>query len=150
MIPNGDPAAIIDRAVTLLVADLEKSRRAATTRPRPPRPATPGSRHVPAAVKREIWARDQGQCAFVGTKGRCAERGSLEMHHVVPFAAGGPTTGQNLALRCRRHNAHEAELFFGPLVAREAFALYSEREKKSRLTDRSLRLILSRNVFCWR
>jgi hypothetical protein len=37
VIPNGDPAAIFDRALTLLVADLERARLAATERPRPAR-----------------------------------------------------------------------------------------------------------------
>jgi HNH endonuclease len=124
VIPDGDPAAIVDRALSLLVAELERTRLAATTRPRPAHKATPGSRHVPAAVKREVWTRDDGQCAFVGTHGRCTERGFLEVHHVVPFAAGGPTTAENCALRCRSHNAYEAELFFGPSVAREVRAVY--------------------------
>jgi 5-methylcytosine-specific restriction endonuclease McrA len=112
-IPNGDPAAIFDRALTLLLAELQKGRQAATDRPRAARPATSGSRHVPAAVKREVWARDGGQCAFVGTNGRCTERGFLELHHVVPFADGGATTVANLQLRCRAHNAYEAERWFG-------------------------------------
>lgn len=79
-----------------------------------------GSRHVPASVKRKVWTRDGGQCAFVGTNGRCVERGFLEYHHVVPYAAGGQTTVENLELRCRAHNAYESELFFGPMIAREA------------------------------
>jgi hypothetical protein len=119
VIPDGDPAAIIDRALSLLVAELERTRLAATTRPRPSRDATPGSHHVPAAVKREVWTRDEGQCAFVGVHGRCTERGFLEVHHVVPFAAGGRTTAENCALRCRSHNHYEAERWFGPTMPRE-------------------------------
>jgi HNH endonuclease len=53
--------------------------------------------------------RRQGQCAFVGVKGRCDERGLLEFHHVIPFAEGGPTTVENLELRCRAHNEFEAQ-----------------------------------------
>ena len=83
-IPNGDVATIFDRALTLLLADLEKTKLAATERPRATRGSSPGSRHIPAAVRREVWARDGGQCAFVGTNGRCTERGFLEFHHVVP------------------------------------------------------------------
>jgi hypothetical protein len=132
VIPNGDPAAIVSRALTLLVADLEKTRLAATARPRPTRSAATGSRHVPAAVKRQVWARDQGRCAFVGTTGRCTERGFLELHHVVPFAAGGPTTVQNLEIRCRRHNAYEAEQWFGPLLARETRAVYGATRSRPR------------------
>ena len=64
-------------------------------------------------MKREVWARDGGQCAFVGAAGRCTERGFLEFHHVVPFADGGATSAENLELRCRAHNAYEAERWFG-------------------------------------
>ena len=79
----------------------------------------PGSRHIPAGVKREVWRRDEGRCAFVGARGRCAERGFLEFHHVVPFAAGGAADATNIELRCRAHNVYEADLFFGAEVARE-------------------------------
>jgi 5-methylcytosine-specific restriction endonuclease McrA len=78
-----------------------------------------GSRHVPSAAKREVWARDGGQCAFVGAAGRCTETGFLEYHHVVPYADGGEATTANIQLRCRAHNAYEAGEWFGPLVARE-------------------------------
>lgn len=123
-VPNGDPAAIFDRALTMLLAELEKKKIAQTARPR--RVADPkyGSRHVPAAVKRDVWKRDGGRCAFIGTGGRCSERGLLEFHHVVPFADGGETTIVNLQLRCRAHNAYEADVHFGPLLLRETEALY--------------------------
>ena len=112
-IPSGDPALIVERALKLLVADLERTRCAQTSRPRSSRDASQRARHVPAAVKRAVWARDGGQCAFVGHDGRCRERGFLEIHHVVPFAAGGETVVDNLQLRCRAHNAYEAEEFLG-------------------------------------
>jgi len=118
-IPDGDPAAIFDRALTLLLEDLECKKLAQTDRPRPARESMSGSRHVPAAVRREVWKRDGGQCAFLGTTGRCAERGFLEFHHVVPFAEGGETTSANLQLRCRAHNVYEAERHFGLLLLRE-------------------------------
>ena len=71
------------------------------------------SRHIPPAVKREVWARDQSQCAFVGPVGRCTERGFLEYHHVVPFADGGEATAFNIELRCRAHNVFEDERWSG-------------------------------------
>jgi 5-methylcytosine-specific restriction endonuclease McrA len=70
-------------------------------------------------MKREVWARDVGRCAFVGTDGRCEETGFLELHHVVPFAEGGPTTVDNLQLRCLAHNAYEASVYFGTMRFRE-------------------------------
>ena len=104
--------------MTLLLADLERTKLAATQRPRATRTSSHRSRHIPAAVRRKVWARDGGHCAFVGTNGRCAERGFLEFHHVAPYAAGGRTTVENLELRCRSHNAYEAEQYFGPLLLR--------------------------------
>jgi 5-methylcytosine-specific restriction endonuclease McrA len=80
------------------------------------------SRHIPAAVKRSVWNRDGGWCAFVGNNGRCTETGFLEFHHIMPYADGGETSVENLELRCRPHNAYEAEKYFGgevPLFTRE-------------------------------
>ena len=115
---NGDPAVIFDRALTLLLEHLEKAKLAKTPRARNQSRATrAGSRHVPSAVKREVWTRDGGRCAFVGTAGRCRETGLLEYHHVVPFAEGGEAVATNIELRCRAHNAYEAEEWFGPLAA---------------------------------
>jgi hypothetical protein len=47
VIPDGDPAAIVDRALSLLVAELERTRCAATTTPRPSREATPARATCP-------------------------------------------------------------------------------------------------------
>lgn len=107
---------------------LRRKRLATAKRPRPAATQTPGSRQVPAAVKREVWARDGGRCAFVGHAGRCTERGFLEFHHVVPFADGGATDAANLQIRCRSHNAYESEEWSGPLRARERTAAYATGE----------------------
>jgi len=114
-IPNGDPAAIFDRALTVLLEDLAKRKLAATDRPRGGRGPVSNSRHIPAEVKRAVWLRDGGRCAFVGRNGRrCTEQGFLEFHHVSPYAVGGQPTVDNIQLRCRAHNGYEAELDFGP------------------------------------
>jgi hypothetical protein len=121
-IPNGDAGAIFDRALTLLLDELARTKLASTPRPRRARTPAAGSRHISAAVKREVWVRDGGRCAFVGAHGRCTETAFLEFHHVQPYAAGGAGTAENVALRCRAHNAHEAEQYFGarqPLLVRE-------------------------------
>jgi hypothetical protein len=113
VIPTGDAAAIFDRARTVLLADLERRRCAETPSPRPARAPGSPSRHVPAAVRREVWQRDAGRCAFIGSSGRCRETGFLEFHHVEPHAAGGAATVGNIQLRCRAHNLYEASLWFG-------------------------------------
>jgi hypothetical protein len=117
-VPSGDLAAVFDRALTLLVADLERRKLAAAERPRPGGPVKAGSRHVPAEVRRAVWRRDQGRCAFTTPAGRrCDATRALEFHHVSPFAAGGPPTAANVQLRCPAHNRHEAGLYFGPIWA---------------------------------
>ena len=113
-IPDGDPATIFDRALKLLLEDIAREKFAATSKPRPERPTAEGSRHIPARVKRAIWLRDGGQCAFVARSGRrCRQRAILEFHHVDPYAIGGEATVANVSLRCRAHNVHEAERLFG-------------------------------------
>ena len=113
-VPSSDVGEIFDRALTLLLAGLRKARHAATLRSRSTNRTSNTGRHVAAAVKREVWARDGGQCAFVGAAGRCSERGFLEYHHVIPFADGGATDAGNLQLRCRAHDAFEAARWSGP------------------------------------
>ena len=116
-VPNGDPGAIFDRALKLLLAEVARRKLAATSRPRPAGVTAAGSRHVPAHLKRAVWLRDGGRCAFVARSGRrCRERAFLEFHHIEPYAIGGEATVSNLSLRCRAHNAHEAERLFGLFV----------------------------------
>jgi len=51
---------------------------------------------------------------IVDTRGvRCRATTALELHHERPFARGGPSTAENLRLRCRAHNALAAEQDFG-------------------------------------
>jgi hypothetical protein len=135
-VPDGDPAIIFDRALTILLTQLERSKTGATDRPRTTGPGTSrranvASRHVPAATQRVVWQRDGGRCAFTGPQERCTATAFLEYHHVVPFAAGGETSANNLELRCRAHNRYEVDRYFGrsrvPIV-REARAVYGDRE----------------------
>jgi hypothetical protein len=115
-VPSGDLGQVLDRALALLVADLEKKTFGATSRPQKSRGQSDDSRHIPAAVRRAVSNRDRGRCAFVGSGGRrCDARRFLEFHHLTPFAAGGKATVDNIQLRCRAHNRYEADLFYGPM-----------------------------------
>ena len=120
IIPDGDPARIIDRALTLLLDDVLRQKCAMTKSARAVSIECSDSRAIPAAVRRAVWARDDGRCAFVGTHARCTETAFLEYHHRQPFAAGGKATVENIELRCRAHNAYEAQLFFTGDVARDS------------------------------
>jgi hypothetical protein len=124
-VPDGNPAAICDRAWTVLLEKVEKEKLGVVANPRRRQAIRPGTdkvhgstshtRHIPHEVKRTVWKRDGGQCAFVSAAGlRCRERTFLEFHHLKPFAWQGPATVGNISLRCRRHNQYESERIFGP------------------------------------
>ena len=113
-IPDGDLDAVLNRALSLLLERVLNDRTGVGRKVRKPQhPAVPTGRSIPAAVKREVWLRDGGRCRFSGPDGPCGETAFLEYHHVIPFAAGGPSVASNLELRCRAHNAHEARVYFG-------------------------------------
>jgi len=119
--PDADLGDVIDEAVTLLLGKLEAKRFGKTQSPRRTLADTDtsaSSRHVPAAVKRVVFERDQGQCAYVdeatGRRCSCTDPGRLEYHHRTPFARGCDHDPDRIELRCRAHNMHQAELDFGP------------------------------------
>jgi hypothetical protein len=112
--PKGDLVRVMKRGLEALRSELLKKRfgvgrkprsiRSSTTEPQAaseapaPQPAsrfgTPEgvkrTRHVAAAVAREVYVRDQGRCTFCADDGRrCGERRLLQVDHVVPHAHGG-------------------------------------------------------------
>jgi hypothetical protein len=120
-VPNGDPAVIFDRAVTLLLDKVERVKcGSAAIRPGTDGPRATDDRNtrtIPRWVRHEVQRRDGGRCAFVSRDGlRCTERHFLQYHHIIPWALGGRATVDNIALRCPRHNQYEAEVVFGPRV----------------------------------
>ncbi|MBK8232297.1 MAG: hypothetical protein IPK72_17350 [Candidatus Eisenbacteria bacterium] len=130
--PSGDAETLLRAALSALIAQVER-RRVGSSRKRteagpkrdaivpavgtsaaPAQEAT-RSRYIPVAVRRVVWERDGGQCAFVGRNGRRCDVGAfLEFHHHDPFARGGPPTVENLSLFCSAHNQHEGRRAFGP------------------------------------
>ncbi|HEX6323887.1 MAG TPA: hypothetical protein VFZ36_09190 [Vicinamibacterales bacterium] len=110
-LPNGDPAAIVEHALEVLHAALLKQKAAHVAKPRTGKLATDAKgRYIPASVKREVWRRDQGRCAFVADDGRtCGSADGVEFHHVQPYATGGDATAKNIEMRCRAHNGFEWE-----------------------------------------
>ena len=167
-VPNGDMAVIVKDALLLRLEQVKRERLAQVKHPRTKDeqtswvpaeaqmetsedradsgpPANP--RHIPAAVKRAVWKRDQGRCAFVAKNGRrCSERGRLEFHHVHAYALGGAATRENIALRCRSHNAYEGAKLFGPngkklsgsgASSRDAGAASSRSETGTRASSRT-------------
>ena len=87
---RGDPRPCVDVAPR----SAGTSALCRNTSPRPSRQAPPDSRRIPAAVKREVWKRDGGRCAFVGSKGRCrsGDSSSSIMSSPTPPAEQRPST----------------------------------------------------------
>ena len=77
-------------------------------RPAAAKPIRSSGRSIPAAVRREVWRRDQGCCSYVDrhTGRRCGSRFFLELDHIVPVARGGAAEPGNLRLRCAAHHRY--------------------------------------------
>jgi len=129
-IPSGDPAAVVERALDALLTQVLKRKAAIVERPRAPRTATGTPRRIraiQAALRRDVWTRDEGHCSFIGADGhRCNETRCLEFAHLHPWGKDGEHGAANLALRCRAHNAFEADRDYG------ASFMASKRERKSK------------------
>ncbi len=112
-VPSGDVAEVLDRAFDTLIAKLEL-RKFGSTKPQGQPRATVTGRSIRAHVRRAVYERDAGRCAYVFADGRrCAGQERLEFDHVNPVARGGLSTVDNLRLVCRAHNQAAAEDVFG-------------------------------------
>jgi 5-methylcytosine-specific restriction endonuclease McrA len=121
--PSRDLAVVIERAVDLLLSDLERSRLKRTKRPRvvARAPDSRPSAHVPkprtevsSATRRKVFERDGLQCTYVSPDGRrCEAHAFLELDHKEPRALGGESDSENLRVLCRAHNQLAAEQAFG-------------------------------------
>jgi hypothetical protein len=111
--PGASAEKVIEAALDLLLAQQAK-RRAEVKKPQQnPRPAkNPG--HVPAAVKRAVWSRDEGKCTWpLDSGGVCGSTLRREIDHVVPRGRGGPSTVENCRLACAMHNQLAARQVYG-------------------------------------
>jgi len=128
-IPDRNLSDVLREAVRCAIQKHGK-RRGAVKPERQRKPAAPSSprpgkrQPIPVEVRRTVLERDGGRCTYVSADGhRCGSRWQLELDHVRPAAVGGPSTVENLRLRCRVHNTLHAEETFG----RERMARYRRR-----------------------
>jgi 5-methylcytosine-specific restriction endonuclease McrA len=139
-IPDGDVGKILERAIGALLEQVRKQKIGACDSPRSvenssersSRVKTPAKRNSPVAIRRAVWARDDGRCTYRSKDGRsCGSREAVEFHHRVPWARCREHTIDNISLRCRAHNQYEARLDFGEAhmarFRRDALGLYSRR-----------------------
>ena len=116
-VPDGDVATIFEKALDLLIDHVKKERFATGRKARKaPNQVTDKScsRHIPDAIKREVFERDSGRCTFVDERGRrCAQTGALEFDHRDGFARTRLHRADRIRLLCRAHNQHAAEQMYG-------------------------------------
>jgi 5-methylcytosine-specific restriction endonuclease McrA len=93
--------------------DPERKKTKATTRI--PMKSAKHTRYIPVEVKKEVWRRDEGRCAYRYENGdRCTSTYALEIDHILPFSQGGRSDKvEELRLACFLHNQMEAERIFG-------------------------------------
>jgi hypothetical protein len=128
--PRGDLAVVVERAIDLLIAKLEKDRFGKVARPRKPTDATTAekkekdeeenakkkkrTRYIDREARREVHARDGEQCAYVAADGsRCPSRAFLQLDHVEPWGRDGSNEPSNLRHLCFGHNRFHAQRTYG-------------------------------------
>ncbi|ACL66824.1 HNH nuclease [Anaeromyxobacter dehalogenans 2CP-1] len=110
--PGASRENVLAAALDLLISERDRRKGLGARPQKKVRPSK--TDHVPAHVRREVWARDGGRCTFVLASGeRCGSTHRLELDHVVPRARGGASTADNLRIRCRGHDLEEARRVFG-------------------------------------
>src|SRR5581483_9446867 len=112
-VPSGKREEVLLHVLKAQRKVLERKRHGSPKRA--PAPASaPSGRHIPAAVRREVFERESGSCAYVGEEGRrCGSQMQIEYQHIVPYACGGSSTVENITLFCKSHNLLQAEKDFG-------------------------------------
>jgi 5-methylcytosine-specific restriction endonuclease McrA len=140
-VPVGDLAAVVERALDLLIAERMKQRFAQVRRPRTTtrtKPSKPDSRHIPHGVRRDVIERDGLQCTFRSADGkRCEQRGLLQLHHEQPYGRGGPATTANIHVLCRAHNQLLAEHDYGRTHVQKRVAEARAQRPPARSSRRS-------------
>jgi hypothetical protein len=109
VVRGGDTAEVMKRALKSLVSELARKKFGLTDRPRASR-GPKDDTEISASVKRAVWIRDRGCCAFVSADGRrCGSRRLLQFHHHGrERCEGGKGTVDNIQLRCAAHNRYES------------------------------------------
>jgi 5-methylcytosine-specific restriction endonuclease McrA len=113
-VPSGKREDVLLHVLRAQRKVLERKRHGSPKSVSAPAACDTSKRHIPAAVRREVFEREGGSCAYVGEEGRrCGSTVRLEYQHIVPFACGGPSSAANLTLFCKPHNLLQAKKDFG-------------------------------------
>jgi hypothetical protein len=87
-------------------------------------------RYIPAEVRRLVSQRATGRCEYCGLSQE-GQEATFHIDHIVPVAAGGQTTAENLALACVSCSLRKAarQTVTDPQTGEEA-ALYNPRRER--------------------
>jgi hypothetical protein len=130
--PNAGIEEILEAGLDLLL-ERHAKRRGLVKKPRAVPPPSSDPDHVPAHVSREVWERDGGRCQFRLASGEiCGSTYQVEIDHVHPRAAGGPSTVENCRLACGPHNRLAARRFFGDAIVDRYSRSRQTRPERSR------------------
>ncbi len=111
--PGADSGEILEAGLDLLLGRAAK-RNGLVKKPRAKARSSKDPDYIPAHVRRAVWKRDQGKCQWRLPSGEiCGSTYRLQIDHIQPRAAGGPSTVDNCRLACERHNDLAARQFFG-------------------------------------
>ena len=140
-LPGATTEQVLEAALDLLL-EKQARRKGLVKRPRttaaaePPAQPLPGSaaarpRHIPAAVRREVWLRDGQRCQHpLDSGGTCGATARLELDHLVPLALGGPSTADNLRVVCAFHNRAAARATLGEALVEDQRARAQARRTR--------------------
>lgn len=115
--PGADVEEILEAGLDLLLERAAK-RRGLVKRPRaqPTRADDEDGdpRQVPAAVRREVFLRDDGRCQWpTAGGGICGSTHRVELDHIIPVGRDGRSTVANMRILCAVHNDLAARQVYG-------------------------------------
>jgi hypothetical protein len=136
--PEADLGTVVERAIDLLLGELEKEYFGKNTHTCEHSPAKTmgggaenidktlaigGAEHIAEPIRREVAERDDYRCTFVSDDGvRCGSQSSLQFDHVIPIARNGETSVANVRLRCKAHDILAAKGVAGRKLVQEKVA----------------------------
>jgi hypothetical protein len=87
-------------------------------------------RYIPAEVRRLVLQRATGRCEYCGLSQE-GQEATFHIDHIVPVAAGGQTTAENLALACVSCSLRKAarQTVIDPQTGEEV-VLYNPRRER--------------------
>jgi hypothetical protein len=115
--PGADVETILEAGLDLLLERSAKRRglvKEPRTQPNPAADEDGDPRRIPAAVRREVFLRDDGRCQWpTAGGGICGSRHRVELDHILPVGRGGRPTVSNLRILCDFHNDLAARQVYG-------------------------------------